>query len=262
MKTGKTLFALSGLILVLLAAPSCHKALPEVEQYFPELKTVTATVQTDGTVLVRGEVVSEGNASVEYLGFCCGTMSNPELLNRQLISTDFDGTYFTAVYSGFSVDSTYYFRSWGTNDYGWVYGNVISLDSIIAIPVSAPCTLTMNSVNIGGSTPTETYYDVSQPTVYMGVWEFDATANSITTHFKFGSTITTGIYTTTTSTNPGSGQVYVQFTNGSIGGVLNSGSNVYVNTISSGVYEVAICSSPWLYNSTTLNFKTKLTVPY
>lgn len=262
MKTIKTLFVLIVFAALTLASPSCHKALPEVEDYFPELRTINATVQMDGSVLVEGELVSPGAADVEYLGFCCGTMSNPEMLDRQMISSNFDGSHFSVVYTGFSVDSTYYFRAWGNNGYGYSYGNVIALDSIVATPVTAPCSITMNTVNIGGSTPTDTYYDVTQPTVYMGVWEFDATANMVDVHFKFGSTITTGIYTTTSSTNPGSGQVYVQFISGSIGGVLSTGSNVYVNTIGSGVYDVTICSSPWTYNSSTLYFKTRLTVPY
>lgn len=248
--------------MVFLFSGSCRKALPDVSDYFPDVRTVSATVQTDGTVLVEGEIVSEGDAPVEYTGFCCGTMNEPQLLNRQLISTSVSGTHFTAVYSGFSIDSTYYFRSWATNDYGYVYGDIIVLDSIVATPVVAPCSLPMNSVNTGGSTPTYTYYDVTQPTQYMGIWEFDAESSSgPSVHFEFGSGLTTGIYTTTINTSPGSGEVYVSFINGFTSGALNSGSNVYVNTIGPGTYEVTICNAPWTYNSSTFYFRTRLTVP-
>lgn len=251
------------LTVILLASGSCRKALPDVNDYFPEVRTVSATVQMDGTVLVEGEIISEGEAPVEYLGFCCGTMPQPELLNRQLISSSISGTRFTAVYSGFSVDSTYYFRSWATNDYGYVYGSVVSLDSIIATPVAPPCTLTMNTVNIGGANPTHTYYQVTQPVEYMGEWDFDAeTGSGPSVHFKFGSGITTGIYTTTINTNPGSGEVYVTFVDGLIYGGLNSGTSVYVNTIGPGTYDISICNAPWVYNSSTFYFKTRLTVPY
>lgn len=256
--------ALCTALTILFTASSCHKALKDPKDYYPTIRMVSATLQMDGSVLVEGEIVSEGDAPLTYIGFCCGTMSKPEMLNRQLISSTMSGSHFTAVYAGtgFSVDSTYYFRAWACNGYGYSYGDIVSLDSIIATPVTPPCSLVMNMVNIGGTTPNDSYYDVTQPTVYMGMWEFDATGNNTDVHFKFGSNLTTGIYTTTSSTNPASGEVYVQFTNGSFGGVLNSGSSVYVNTVGSGVYEVTICSSPYVYSSTTLYFKTRLTVPY
>lgn len=256
-----TLFAILSLALLWMTAPSCNKALKDPMEYYPQVKTTSVTVQTDGTVLVQGDVISEGEGEIGYVGFCCGTMSVPEMLSRQLISSNFDGTHFTAVYSGFSVDSTYYFRSWATNGYGYSYGDVLSLDSIVAMPVTPPCTITMNTVNIGGSTPTESYDYVTQPAMSLGNWEFDAVANATTAEFTFGSALNTGIYTTTTSTDPGNGQVYVQFTNGSIGGVLSSGTSVYVNMISTGVFEVTICSAPWVYSSSTLTFKTRFTVP-
>ncbi|HEU4716665.1 MAG TPA: hypothetical protein VFU15_02485 [Bacteroidia bacterium] len=250
------------LFAICLVSASCRKALKDVNDYFPKVKTVSATVQANGSVMISGEIESDGADPIQYLGFCCGTHPDPRITDNQVI-VQRDGNSFSAVLSGFSADSVYYFRSWAANSYGYAYGNVISLDSIAAVPVTPPCSLTMNTVDIGGSTGTHTYSSVSTPTSYMGIWQFTGnTATGPTVDFSFGSAIATGIYTTTLNTSPAAGQVYVDFTDGFIGGALNSGSSVYVNTVSPGVYDITICSAPWQYNSSTFYFKTHLTAPH
>lgn len=241
---------------------SCRKALKDVNDYLPKIKTVSALIQTDGTVLVEGEVISEGAASIEYIGFCYSTSINPNMVSNQMRVTT-NGTKFSAIYpgSGFDVDSVYYFRTWATNYYGYVYGNDVSLDSIIAMNITPPCTNIMNTVSEGGGQPTASYTNISPPVNYMNEWEFTAqTSSGPTVNFTFGSIITTGIYTTTTNTSPGYGEVNISFFGGFISGTLSDGSSVYVNTIGSGVYDISICSAPWQYNSSTFYFNTRLTV--
>lgn len=257
----KTKFLYTTIIFIACLFVSCKKAHHDINDYFPIVKTVSATIQTDGSVLMQGEIESEGDGPVENVGFCCGTQNAPEMLNRQIQGT-ISGTTFTATYTGnFSVDSIYYFRSFATNSYGYVYGNTLSLDSIIAPTVTPPCSLTMNTVNIGGSTGTYSYYSVSQPSEYMGTWTFDGQSGGPTITFLFGSGITTGIYTSTISSSPGAGQVYVSFYFGAISGALNSGSSIYVNTIGTNIYDISICNAPWLYNSSTFYCNTRMTVP-
>lgn len=249
---------------ILLLTNSCNKALPEVEDYFAKITTVSATVQSDGTLLVTGTIETEGAGAIDYAGFCYNTQGNPQMLDNQVIAT-VSGNTFTVSYpcSDFSIDSVYYFRSWATNGYGYSYGNSITVDSIVAPAVTPPCSLTMNTVKINNSSPTYSYYDVTVPSNYMNEWEFEASASSgPTVTFTFGSGITTGIYTTTINNSPGAGQVHVSFIDGFISGSLNSGTSVYVNTIGPSVYDVSICNAPWNYNSSVLYFKTRLTVPY
>lgn len=241
---------------------SCKKALKDVNDYFPKLKTVSATIQTDGTVLIEGEVISEGAATIEYIGFCYSTSIRPNMVSNQIWATT-NGTKFSAIYpgSGFDVDSVYYFRTWATNYYGYVYGNDISLDSIIAMNVTPPCTNAMNTVNEGGGQATSSYINISTPVNYMNEWEFTAqTGSGPTVNFTFGSILTTGIYTTTTNTSPGYREVNISFYGGFISGTLSDGSSVYMNTIGSDVYDISICSAPWQYNSSIFYFNTRLTV--
>lgn len=250
-------------ICVVLLSNSCNKALKDVDDYFVKISTVSATVQTDGTLLVKGNIESIGNGPVEITGFCYNTQGNPEMLDNQIIAT-IDGNTFSVTYpcSNFSVDSAYYFRSWATNDYGYSYGNTIRVDSILAPSVTPPCSLTANTVRISSSTGTFTYTDVTVPSYYMGEWSFDGSSGGPSVSYTFGSALTTGIYTTTSNTSPGAGQVYVSFYQGAISGALNAGTSVYVNTIGSGIYEVTICNAPWVYSSSTFYFFTRMTVPY
>lgn len=249
-------------ISVLIVVNSCRKALKDVNDYVPEIKTVSATIQTDGTLLLLGEIVSEGDAAIEYTGFCYATSTNPNMVSNQIMVTT-NGTNFSATFpcSYFDIDSVYYFRSWATNRYGYSYGNTISLDSIVATAVTPPCSNVMNTVNIGGGQPTATYSSIGTPVNNIGYWEFQAqTGSGPILNISFGSALTTRIYTTTTSTSPGSGEMNIYFYDGWISGTLSDGSSVYVNTIGTGTYDISICNAPWLNNSTTNYFNTRLTV--
>jgi hypothetical protein len=257
----KSIYILSILFLVLNAG--CRKPLKDVNDYFPVIKTVSAVVQDDGSVLVTGEIESEGktkDAVIKYVGFCLSTNSEPQMLEKQLIA-DLNGTSFTGIYAGslFKIDSIYYFRSWGTNRYGYSYGNIIALDSIIAIPITPPCTLAMNMVNIGGSQPTAYYDNVSTPDATNTITASSSSGPSAT--FKFGSSLTTGIYKTTENTSPSAGQVFVSFYYQFISGALNSGSKVYVKRVNSTSFEISICDAPWTYGSSTLYFNTHFITP-
>lgn len=250
------------IITVLLLANSCRKALKDVNDYFPKTKIVSATIQTNGTVLVQGEIVSQGDAAIENIGFCYATNKNPNMASNQIMVTS-NGSKFSATYpvSNFNVDSVYYFRSWATNHYGYSYGNTISLDSIVAADITPPCVNIMNTVSEGGGQPTATYTTIDTPVNNIGYWEFQAqTYTGPTVNFSVGSILTTGIYTTTTNTTPGYGEMNISFSDQFISATLNSGSKVYVNTIGTNTYDISICNAPWSNGSATYYFNTRLTV--
>ncbi|MEO8148227.1 MAG: hypothetical protein ABI723_11340 [Bacteroidia bacterium] len=241
---------------------SCKKTLKDVNDYFPEVKTVSAVVNPDGTVEVTGEIISEGNAEIENAGFCLSTDSVPYMLDGQVIC-NIDGSTFTATYSDFDPYKKYYFRSWATNDYGYVYGNIVALDSIKATPVIAPCTPALNTINIGGGTPTDNMI-AQAPVAGIDGWEVHCSGfsyvNSVV--FNFGSKPSTKIYTTTTSSNPGADEVNVIFHAGFNSGTLSDGGKVYVNQKNSTSWEISICDAPWTLSSSTLYLTTRFMCPY
>jgi hypothetical protein len=250
-------------VLALTLNNSCKKALKNVDDYLPKVSIVSAEIQADGSVLVTGNIDSRGYAEVEYAGFSCNTHSEPKMLERQVIA-DVNGSTFTAIYKGFDVDSTYYFRSWATNKYGYRYGTEVPLNQIIAPAVTPACTLPMNTLNLGTGGGTYTYYYVDAPVNNWQTWDFQASPSSgPTINFSFGSAVTTGIYTTEISTSPGAGKVSVYFYLGGSGYSLNDGSKVYVNTIGKDTVDITICNAPWQYNATTtFSMNTRLTSPF
>ncbi len=255
MKKHFLFFAVIGLFLL---NNSCKKALKNVDDYLPKVSIVSTEIQNDGRVLVTGHIDSKGYSAVEYAGFCCGTNSEPNILSRQMIA-NIDGSKFTALYENFDVDSTYFFRCWATNDQGYKYGNEISLGQIIAPPVTPACTLPMNKLDDGAGWGTKNYYSVYAPTNSWQYWEFSAnpqSGNSL--NFKFGSAITTGIYTTENDYNPSSGKVFVYFGQFS----LESGTKVYVNTIGADTFDITVCNAPWKFSATTtLTLNTRFQCP-
>lgn len=251
----KIIVGLTAMFLLLLYS-SCRKAKSDYNDYLPKLKTISATVQTDGSVLVKGELVSDGEAPVWYVGFCCSTKNPPEMTERQIICSN----TFSAIYPNLNADSSYHFRAWATNKYGYSYSNTITLDSIIAPLVTAPCSLAMNTVSKDGSF-TSSIYSVSHPVYdFNSGYTVDVSANGLSFTLLFGSPVANGIFTTYAGpdTHPPFRQVYIKL---NYPYALNAGTNVYVNTISPGIFDVTICEAPWVAGSNTLHFNSRFTIP-
>lgn len=251
--------------LVTLSIVSCTKTLSDVNDYFPKITTVSATIQTDGSVLVVGQIDSEGGDALTHLGVVSSLKKEPTLFDRQVPTTtyDSDGKFKIVLTGGFNVDSTYYFRTWATNGYGYAYGNILSLKKIIAAPVTPPCTLTLHTCNIGSTVYTYTTVSAAKND-WLTEWTVGAkTAFGPDINYVFGSPLTTGVYTTTSQSNSiPAGMVYVSF--GFPATSLNSGSKVYVNTIGPKIYEISICNAPWSFSSggTVNYFNSRLKSPY
>ena len=249
-------------LIVVLTFSFCTKVEKNVMDYYPSVKTVSAIVLQDGSVEVKGEIISDGTTPIKYAGFCLDTIGMPGMLNFQALAPVIQGNTFSVVYSGFDRYTRYYFRSWAANGFGYSYGNVIYLDSIKATPLIPPCSPGMNTINIGGGNPTQSYYSVGIPTLGASTWDFQAQSSSNTINFKFGSSPVTRIYTTTTSTSPSSNEVNVSFYSGFISGTLSNGSSIYVNQTGPASWEMTICNAPWIYNGgSTFTLITKFTCP-
>ncbi|MBS3914639.1 MAG: hypothetical protein KG003_09070 [Bacteroidetes bacterium] len=244
------------LISIALSLVTCTKVLKDVHDYYPKLKMVSATVLDDGSVEVTGEVLSSGNGEMDFMGFCTDTNSSPEMLDMQINEVTVKGSKFTATYPpDFELGTKYYFRCWGNNGFGYAYSNIISLDSIRPLDVTAPCNPTINTVNAGTIQGNETYSSF-QSSSNIGYWQIDAYSNSNILKYKFYTKPKTGIYTTTTNFDPGMGGVYVSNTSGFSSGTLTAGSKVYVNQYQTGKWEITICSAPIKYGSASVNFTT------
>jgi hypothetical protein len=262
---------IASLSIVLLFAFSCHKAKKNMEDYYPKLNTTGATVTDDGDVVVEAEIVSAGTKRLEYWGFCMDTLPVPGMLSNQVIVSEINGSTFntkydnvTALYSyyRFNPNKTYYFRSWATNGNGYGYGNVISLSNIKGIPVIPSCTLAASYLNLGTLQPSSAYSAVGGPTLNVNnTYDMQAQSwSSGTLNFNFGSKPRNKVFKTITG-SPGVNEVNVSFVSGFTSGTLNNGTNVYVNEVSTGVYDITICQAPWVSGGATFFLNTRFTSP-
>lgn len=255
----KTIFSII-IIFPLLFSYSCRKAKNDFNDYLPRVKTLSATVQTDGSVFVTGELEFKGEGPLWYIGFCCSTKNTPEMTDRQIICSN----TFSATYLNLSPDSSYHFRAWVTNKYGYTYSNIITLDSIIAPHVTAPCAIINETVNTGTTFGSGSYYGGPHGVVWSNsASEYNISASTsngtVGINIYFNALLTQGLYTTTANSSPGYREMYFAFTDGTFH-VLKPGTSIYVNTITPGVFDIAVCNAPWQFTtSTTLFFNTRLT---
>lgn len=269
---------LPGFLLFLIAIKSMKKLLPFTISIFylfftttcrkseknkdPELKTVSAIVNSDGTVLVTAEILSEGTERLENMGFCMDTLPSPISLNNQQIVNEPPKSQFSTVYSQkFNSDKTYYFWSWVKNRNGYTYGNKIRLSNIKAVPIEVPCSLNPNTYNIGGfgsvyngSVYKVTGVEQSLSTSNEPIWNILATSINSPTYsiqITFNSEPRTKIYRSSISFNAVSHDfVIVHINSESYRGNLWE-AKVYVNEKSWGVYDITICSGIWHANKTS-----------
>ena len=190
-------------LIILIAAclifASCKKIEKDPRDYYPTVKTISAVVLDDGSVLVTGEITSEGASEILYSGFCMDSINDPSMLSNQVMGQR-NGNIFTTIYENFDITKKYYFRSWAANDYGYAYGNTLSLDSIAAIPVIPPCSMTPNTTEFGSGV--KTFTNVGSPVAGFDDWTVSATSTSgVNLSLTFGEKPRTRKYVTASYTD-------------------------------------------------------------
>jgi hypothetical protein len=121
----------------------CKKA--RYEDALPVTEITSVTMIDDETAEVKGKLVSPGEAGIEYLGFCYGYTPNPDMeSNETLVQPGEDGTFTGKV--KLQQDSTYYFRAFATNYFGYSMSRDFEYTVPHAGPQIAPCPLDDNTI--------------------------------------------------------------------------------------------------------------------
>jgi uncharacterized protein (TIGR02145 family) len=88
----------------------------------PVLTTTAITTITQTSAVSGGNITDDKGSAVTARGVCWGTETNPTTANSK--TTDGTGTgVFTSSITGLTVGTTYYVRSYATNNIGTAYGN-------------------------------------------------------------------------------------------------------------------------------------------
>jgi hypothetical protein len=116
-----------------------------------ELPTVTskfpASFITGSTARSGGAIENDGGSEVIFRGVCWHTSPNPTIKNSKTIDGKGIGS-FTSVITGLKQKTTYYLRSYATNDVGTSYGNEIIFTTTKKSKVNSNETVTDIDVNV------------------------------------------------------------------------------------------------------------------
>lgn len=237
--------------LGLIVLGSCQKALKDMDDYYPEIKTESVEVLDDGSVRVKGSLISEGASELEVIGFCMDTVDEPHMTTNQVLVNK----SFEAIYSGFDIGRRYYFRAFAVNDHGYVYGNTLTLDSIRPAIIDAPCNPPMNTVS-NGMLGQQNINLATGPSYSDNMWKMNAYASQCDIYLEFPEKPYSRVYKAVDRFDtPKADEVRMYFNMGNMAS-LKDGSPIYVTQLSATEYEITICDSDWSWNNQTLKFTT------
>ncbi|HLO70015.1 MAG TPA: fibronectin type III domain-containing protein [Flavipsychrobacter sp.] len=236
---------ISIIVALLFLFTACKKVIKNYDNAYPDVKTLSAVVQQDGSVKVTGEIVSNGKGEeIRYIGFCMDTVSSPGMISNQHVVEVIDGSQFSYTYTGLSENGKYYFRAWAVNEYGYALAsNSILVDKPKSTTPTIPCTLpqdTLTLVRPNGNTTNEGYYSIGALASSGSTWDVDVSTTTRDFTFSFGEKPVSGLYKTTTDIFPSGKFVNIRTAGTKI---IDAGASVYVTRINDNVVQITICEA-------------------
>ncbi len=198
--------------------------------------TTTASSITQCSASTGGNVTANGGCAITSRGVCYSTSTNPTIANSTVVASGTTGSFVSSL-SGLLPSTTYYVRSFATNDAGTTYGSQISFTTTTAVPT--PTALNgsrcgTGTVQLGVTSSmngTINWYSNSSLTTLVGSTPVCTDASPCTTNWTTPSvSATTSFWATRTNlSNCTSAAVEVIATVGTTGPTnVSSGSNTTV----------------------------------
>ncbi len=255
-------FLIACLTLLFLSA-GCKKVEKNVRNYYPRVETVSAVIQSDGSVKLMGRLLSAGAGELYGVGMCMDTLPNPEMHINQVICDTLFGNEFYSVYANLDARKKYYFRTWATNANGYSYGKDIVVATALLDSSLLPCWPQLNSITVTPSNPGIDMFRTIDPVVRALNWEFRVYSDYHTLKFFFHKIPTTGIYRIIESESLNQATVQILYNGSSTSGTYLKSGNVYVSQLTGDTIEVTVCNtilSTWNAPDRTITarFRTRL----
>ncbi len=236
----KTSF-ISIVLLLLFGSTSFYSCKKKTfDDALPQITLVSATVSNLDSVLLVANITSAGANALEYCGFAYSANPSFSVLNRQVLFQATGTGKFQAVVPAIH-DSTYYFKAFAANGFGYNVSNVIKYTVPTPAPAIAPCTLTNNYVNDGGlGFSVSSYGSAANPQWGGYTVTLNGTNEDIAISFPYKPI--NGVYNTVSDgSTMGAGQACVSITNFNIY-YVNNGGKIYVSVNSNGTTTISFCS--------------------
>jgi N-acetylneuraminic acid mutarotase len=159
------------------------------------LTTLEASNITTTTATCGGNVSSDGGSAITQRGICYSTSQNPTILNNIVTATGTTGT-FTCNLTDLNSNTTYYVKSFATNNVGTGYGEQISFitnSNTLLIPVlttSETNNITTTTATCGGNVSSDGGSNITQRGICYSTIQNPTILNNIVTAIG-----TTGTFT-------------------------------------------------------------------
>lgn len=241
-------------LIISIFFSACEKEEPYIS---PVVKTISATLQEDGSVEVIGEL-TQGDINDTRLGIMRNA-NEPPFDDIEEASVEVYGKRFKTTFYGFEKYTPYYFMAYALDDNGRKLGNVVKIDSIYFSLVEVPCDLADNKLDFGTGFQNINY--VSKLSPYTDeTFRISSEINDDMFWITFYGIPRSGVYKTITS-SPTSGKVWVTMQISFKQYQLNDGFDVYVNELSEGVYSISICDADFNILNSKVKFKGNIVSP-
>lgn len=236
--------SLSLFILLPVFLTSCQFDLFEKDEFqLPNTKILMVSNNEVNETEITFSVSDPTDNAIDYMGICYNQLGDPNASENQNLLQGERGSFIIQI-SDLKPDSTYYFRSFVANDFGYSESNVVSYQIPEPTPIFAPCTINVNTIEEDNSPYSISSSFASKNSGSAGNYGVDLMYSSFSGQknlkLSFNSLPTTGIYSTSGLSNfsSNSKNVYVYLTNVS---TIQSGAKLYVENINGDSLRLTFC---------------------
>jgi hypothetical protein len=251
------LFIAAGIIMLNGCSKNYNDALPSCS-------FVSAVPYGQDSILIVGQVTKQGASPVEYNGFAYSNQPNFDITSNQVGCALNRQGLFQAVIP-INPDSTYYFKCYVANEYGYTVSGNYKYTVPYPAPDSAPCSLTNNVVTDNRIAWTM-FYISGAGNASFGSYGIQASdmSGSEELNIYFNIVPVNGVYTTDGDEQDFIDNSYKKFSVLIVLGnftqyTVNSGGKVYVAQNKDGTTTLSFCTLTYTAFSTNFPLSGKIT---
>lgn len=95
----------------------------------PTITTIAVSQITTNSVSSGGNITNDGGVLIKARGICWSKKQNPTILNKKINAGTGEGSFEITI-TGLLPGTTYYLRSFATNNIGTSYGNLLTISTL------------------------------------------------------------------------------------------------------------------------------------
>ena len=255
-------------LLALFIITSCEKRPETLDEYLPQVETVSAEMLPNGNMLVTGRLLEDGHGELFFVGFSMDTVPNSLISTNQILVYEIYGDEFFAEYDAplvqFYSANDIYITAFAGNEHTYAKGNSLLANGEFVGDTSlvVPCELQPNGADMSMIQGWRSFTSVSEP--QLNVWgTYEVTGNlpfSSAVVVSYSNLIS-GLYLTQSlQSQYDANRLTIQLRMGSQTYSLPSNSEVYVLQLDENSFELTVCDTPYNFGNSTPDFSMRMVI--